>query len=198
VDALVVGRELRVPLRPELLPFRPEPALAVRLLLVPLRPLRPVPFRSFRLLLPAERSLRLFPLRPLVVPFRLRPEPLLALRSFRLVVPLRLRPEPFPALRSLRLLFRSLRLPVLLRSLRLPVLPRPFRVPEERWFAAVRVRVGAGLSSLLAAACSWSIRCPASLVQLCDGTPFALSWRAKLFAAASLGKGPTSSRFGAV
>jgi hypothetical protein len=196
-DALVVGRELRVPLRPELLPLRLVPALAVLLLLVPLCPLRPLPLRSFRLLPLAERSWRLFPLRPLAVPFRLRPEPVLALRSIRLLVPLRLRPEPLPALRSFRLLLRSFRLP-LFRSLRLPLLPRPFRVPEERSVAAVRVRVGVGLSSLLAAACSWSIRCPASLVQLCEGTPRALSWRAKLLAAASFGKGPTSSRLGAV
>ena len=186
-------RLLRVPLRPELLLFRPLLALAVRLLpvrllVVPFRPLRPLPFRSLRLLLLAERSLRLFPLR-LLVPWRLRPEPLLADCSSRLLAPCRLRPERLLAPASFRLeLFRSLRL----------LLPRPFRVPEERSFAAVRVRVGAGLSSLLAAACSWSIRCPASLVQLCEETPRELSWRAKLLAVASFGKGPTSSRFDAM
>jgi hypothetical protein len=173
-DALLEGLAPRVPLRPEPLWLLPAPA--VRLLVVPLRPLLPLPLRSLRLLL-AVRSLRLLPDRPLVVPFRLRSVPLLALRS----------PRELPV-RSFRLL--------LFRSLRLPLPPRPFRVPEERSVAAVRVRVGVGLSSLLAAACSWSIRCPASLVQLCDGTPRALSWRAKLLAAASFGKGPTSSRFG--
>ena len=95
MDALVVGLELRVLPWLEPLPFRPE--LAVLLLLVPWRPFRPVPLPSFRLLLPAERSLRLFPFRPLPVPWRRRPEPLLALCSSRLLAPWRLRPEPLPA-----------------------------------------------------------------------------------------------------
>jgi hypothetical protein len=107
------------------------------------------PFRPLRLL---AVPVRLLPVRPLVVPFRLRPE-LLA------------------AARSLRLLFRSAR--PLFRSLRLPVLPRVFRLPEpERSVEAVREEVR---ESSDAAACSWSIRCPASLVQLCEGTPCALS-----------------------
>ena len=176
----MVGLAPRLVVRLEPLRSRPLPALAVRLLAVPLRPFRlplVVPLRP--LLLAVLRSLRLLPLRPLLVPFRLRLEPLLALRSFRL-------------------LLRSLRLAVPFRSFRLPLLARPFRVPEERSLAAVRVRAGVGLSSLLAAACSWSIRCPASLVQLCEGMPRPLSWRAKLLAAASFGKGPTSSRFGPV
>jgi hypothetical protein len=107
------------------------------------------PFRPLRLL---AVPVRLLPVRPLVVPFRLRPE-LLA------------------AVRSLRLLFRSAR--PLFRSLRLPVLPRVLRLPEpERSVEAVREEVR---ESSDAAACSWSIRCPASLVQLCEGTPCALS-----------------------
>jgi hypothetical protein len=138
------------------------------------------PLRPLRLLVAAARlfpvrllAVRLFPVRLLAVPFRLRPE-LLAARSVRL--PLR------PAFRSVRL----------------PPLPRALRLPEpERSVEAVRLRVVERESSA-AAACSWSIRCPASLVQLCDGTPFAVSWRAKLFAALSFGKGPTSRRFGAV
>jgi hypothetical protein len=150
------------------------PALAVLLLPVALRPFRVLPLAAAR---------------PLLLPLRL-----LALRL--LAVPVRLRPLLL-AVRSLLLPFRSLLLPV--RSLRLPELPRAVRLPEpDRSLAAVRVRAEGRGESSSAAACSWSIRCPAPLVQLCDGTPFALSWRAKLFAAASVGKGPTSSRFGAV
>ena len=149
--------------------------LCPRLVVVVDRPVRLVPALA---VLVVAALLR--PLRALVVPVRLLPVRLLA-------VPLRLRVELL-AVRSLRLL--------LFRSLRLFVLPRAFRVPApERSAAAVRVRE-VERESLDEAAWSWSIRCPASLVQLCDGTPCALSCRAKLFAAVSFGKGPTSRRFG--
>ena len=164
-------RALLLALRPE--PFRSRlvPLPADRVEAVLLRLLRLVPV-AFRPVLAAARSVRLLPLRPLVVPLRFRLEVLLALRSSRLE-------------------FRSLR-PAL-------VVPRPFRdeVPE-RSVAAVRVRVVERVSSEPAAACSWSIRCPASLVQLCPRTPRAASWRTKLAAAASFGKGPTSRRLFAI
>jgi hypothetical protein len=150
--------------------------------------LRPVLLRS-RLELLAERVLALLfrPLRLLPVPFRLLPLLLLA-------DPLRFRLLPLAALRSLRLLpVRSVR--PLFRSLRLLPVPRVLREPvPDRSLAAVRVEEERESSD--AAACSWSIRCPASLVQLCDGTPRALSCRAKLLAAVSFGKGPTRSRLG--
>jgi hypothetical protein len=144
--------------------------------------LRPAPLRSR----PLAALVLVAPLRPprlLVVAARLFPVRLLA-------VPFRLRPELLAAVRSLRLLFRSAR--PLFRSLRLPVLPRVFRLPEpERSVEAVREEVR---ESSDAAACSWSIRCPASLVQLCADTPRAVSWRAKPLAAVSFGNGPTSRR----
>jgi hypothetical protein len=139
-----------------------EAGFPLRLVLrpAPLRS-RPVPELALLVLAAPFRPLRLLvvPFRLLVVPFRL------------LVVPFRLRPELLAAVRSLRLLFRSAR--PLFRSLRLPVLPRVLRLPEpERSVEAVREEVR---ESSDAAACSWSIRCPASLVQLCEGTPCALS-----------------------
>ena len=138
-------------------------------------PLRPVPALALRVLAAALRPARL-----LVVPLRPFPSPV------------RLLPAAF-LLRPLLLAVRSLR--VALRSVRLPALPRAFReLRVGRSFEAVRVRA-VERGSLVAAA-SWSIRCPASLVQLCEGTPRALSWRAKLFAAASFGNGPTSMRLG--
>jgi hypothetical protein len=148
VEAAEAGFPLRLVLRPAPLRSRPVPELALLVLAAPFRPLR-------LLAVPV----RLLPVRPMVVPFRL------------LVVPFRLRPELLAAVRSLRLLFRSAR--PLFRSLRLPVLPRVLRLPEpERSVEAVREEVR---ESSDAAACSWSIRCPASLVQLCEGTPCALS-----------------------
>ena len=98
--------------------------LAVRLLPLPLRPFRPLPV-PFRLV--AAVPVRLLPLRLLLVPFRFRPEPLLALCSSGCCPSLRL---PF------RLVLRC----ALFRSLRLPLLPRPFRAPAERSVEAVRVR----------------------------------------------------------